>query len=61
MTFDGRAAACLRCGKDAPRLIRTELVHSCNQDLQVVEWSECARCCQWLDLSVWERGERRVD
>ena len=60
MTSSGRVAACPQCGENTPRLTYTALVHTCNDDLEIAEWSECGRCHRWLAFQVWKRGEKRA-
>ncbi|MBB5121008.1 hypothetical protein [Streptomyces eurocidicus] len=37
----------------------TELVHSCNDDLKVAEWTECGGCHRWLAFRVGRDEEAR--
>jgi hypothetical protein len=53
MTSRDREAACPECGETSSRLIHTELVRTCNNDMKVAEWSECGRCHRWLALRLW--------
>ena len=57
MTSSGRVSACPNCGENARRTY-TELGLNCRNEHQVVEWSECGRCRQWLAFRIEERENR---